>query len=146
VCQREAVTITLLPGRGAELPWAGRSLRFGMTLDEVHGSVEPHAGLRDTFVCNAAWAREFALDGIRVCLFAVVRDVDVVLTGPGVQCLLDHQEVALVVIHEEHGQHVTRSHHAGFPSRAWSPRNQIDGFKLYLGRSAPGGPPGLSRL
>jgi hypothetical protein len=64
------VTLTLLPGRGVELPWAGRSLRFGMTLDEVRGGVEPHAELRDTFVCGATWAKEFALDGVRVGLFA----------------------------------------------------------------------------
>jgi hypothetical protein len=70
MCQRGAVTLTLLPGRGATLPWAGRSLLFGMTLDGVRGSVEPHAELGDTFVCGAAWAKELALDGIRVCLFA----------------------------------------------------------------------------
>jgi hypothetical protein len=64
------VTITLLPGRGVELPWAGRSLRFGLPLHEARRSVEPHAQLCDTFVCGAAWAKEFALDGIRVCLFA----------------------------------------------------------------------------
>lgn len=62
--------MTLLPGHGVDLPWAGRSLRFGMTLDEVRGSVEPHADLRDTFVCGAGWARGLALEGIRVCVFA----------------------------------------------------------------------------
>jgi hypothetical protein len=70
LCQRGTVTLTLLPGRGADLPWAGRSLRFGMTLDEVRDRVEPYAELHDTFVCGAGWAKEFALDGIRVCLFA----------------------------------------------------------------------------
>jgi hypothetical protein len=72
------MTMTLLPGRGVELPWAGRSLRFGMTLDEVRASVEPYATLSDTFVCGTAWAKGFALDGIRVCLFA---DETGVLTG-----------------------------------------------------------------
>lgn len=70
LCQPGTVTITLLPGRGVGLPWAGRSLRFGMTLGEVRGGVGPHAELRDTFVCGAVWAKEFALDGVRVGLFA----------------------------------------------------------------------------
>jgi hypothetical protein len=64
------MVLTLVPGRGAGLPWAGRSLRFGMTLDEVRGGVEPFADLHDTFVCGAAWAKAFALDGTRVGLFA----------------------------------------------------------------------------
>jgi hypothetical protein len=64
------MTIALLPGRGVDLPWPGRSLRFGMTLDEARGAVEPYADLRDTFVCGAAWAEEFAVDGVRVGLFA----------------------------------------------------------------------------
>jgi hypothetical protein len=64
------MVLTLLPGHGVALPWAGRSLRFGMTLAEVRGSVEPYADLGDTFVCGAGWARKFALDGVRVCVFA----------------------------------------------------------------------------
>jgi hypothetical protein len=62
--------MTLLPGHGVDLPWAGRSLRFGMTLDAVRGGVEPHADLRDAFVCGSGWAKEFAAGGLRVCVFA----------------------------------------------------------------------------
>jgi hypothetical protein len=81
------MTVTLLPGRGVELP-AGRPLLFGMTLAEVRGNVEPSADLRDTFVCGAAWAKEVALDGVRVCLFAGETDA---LTGVSVSRTPDHQ-------------------------------------------------------
>lgn len=60
----------LLPGRGAQLPWASPPLRFGMTLDDVRGIVEPHADLRDTFVCGAAWATSLTVADLQVVLFA----------------------------------------------------------------------------
>ncbi len=82
--------MTLLPGHGAELPWAGRSLRFGMTLDEVRASVEPYAELRDTFVCGATWAGEFALDGVRVSVFAGPADA---LAGVSVSRTRDQSHV-----------------------------------------------------
>jgi hypothetical protein len=81
------MTITLLPGRGAELPWAGRPLRFGMTSGEARSVVEPHASLHATFVCGAAWAAGFALDGIRVSLFAGETDA---LAGVSVHRTPDH--------------------------------------------------------
>lgn len=64
------MTVELLPGRGARLPWAGPPLRFGMTLQEVCGLVQPYADLRDTFVCGASWARSLALADLEVGLFA----------------------------------------------------------------------------
>jgi hypothetical protein len=64
------VTIRLLPGHGAELPWAEQPLRFGMTLDEVHSIVMPYADLHDTFVCNTTWAKRFTCDDLELLLFA----------------------------------------------------------------------------
>jgi hypothetical protein len=80
---------------GVELPWAGRSLWFGMTLDEVRGSVEPYATAYDTFVCKTAWAKEFALDGIRVGVFA--GDVDA-LAGVSASRARDHTDARVAVV------------------------------------------------
>jgi hypothetical protein len=78
MCQLEAMTIELLPGRGAQLPWASPPLRFGMTLSDVRGIVQPYADLRDTFVCGATWATSLALADLQVVLFGGETDA---LTG-----------------------------------------------------------------
>jgi hypothetical protein len=64
------MTIRLLPGLGAELPWADQPLRFGMTLDEVAGIVTPHADLHDTLVFHSAWAKRHTCDDLDLGLFA----------------------------------------------------------------------------
>ena len=64
------MTIRLLPGLGAELPWGKQPLRFGMALDEVAGIVTPHADLRDTLVFHSAWAKRLTCDDLEIGLFA----------------------------------------------------------------------------
>jgi len=64
------VTITLLPGLGAELPWAEQPLRFGMTLDEVESIVKPYGDLRDKLVFHSAWAKRLTCDDVELGLFA----------------------------------------------------------------------------
>jgi len=68
------MTIRLLPGLGAELPWAEQSLRFGMTLDELASIVTPHADLHDTLVFHSAWAKRLTCDDLELGLFAGERD------------------------------------------------------------------------